>query len=196
MQKYSNCGISTTSTAEGSHGALKGALPSSSGTLHTATKIINRKGTERSQQLSIETSTLCTAISRPALEMVYAEAAKKLQHQEKDGTTEKCSCTIRSQLGLPIDVTSIHPRWRVQTTLPDPLAAIPRKGRPKGTRRLKTSAEIVQLSSDRIEKVRRSGHDRRSCPKLNKQYPQGIEGRPGPLSQNDSKEERSRRVYR
>ncbi|KAK9245032.1 hypothetical protein V1506DRAFT_539687, partial [Lipomyces tetrasporus] len=88
--------------------------------------------------------------------MVYAEVAKKLQHQEKDGTTEKCSCTIRSryllpcshqiELGLPIDVTSIHPRWRVQTTLPainvpsqhidpvvlavlkDPLAAIPRRG--------------------------------------------------------------------
>ncbi|KAJ8102034.1 hypothetical protein POJ06DRAFT_294661 [Lipomyces tetrasporus] len=53
IQKYSNFGIRTTSTVEGSYGALKGALPSSSGTLHTATKIINRKGTERSQQLSV-----------------------------------------------------------------------------------------------------------------------------------------------
>ncbi|KAK9251519.1 hypothetical protein V1507DRAFT_499334 [Lipomyces tetrasporus] len=188
IQKYSNFGIRTTSTVEGSYGALKGALPSSSGTLHTATKIINRKGTERSQQLSviesnknllvrleirnqIETSTLCTAISRSALEMVYAEVAKKLQHQEKDGTTEKCSCTIRSlyllpvQTALPaINVLSQHIDPVVLAVLKDPLAAIPRRG---------TSAEIVQQSSDRIEKVRRcgschrAGHDRRSYPKLN-----------------------------
>ncbi|KAK9358003.1 hypothetical protein V1504DRAFT_462485 [Lipomyces starkeyi] len=56
--------------------------------------------------------------------------------------------------------------------LKDPAAALPRKGRPRGTRRLKTSAETVQIATDRIEKVGRcgscknTGHNRRKCPKL------------------------------
>ncbi|KAK9362205.1 hypothetical protein V1504DRAFT_474501 [Lipomyces starkeyi] len=56
--------------------------------------------------------------------------------------------------------------------LKDPPAALPRKGRPRGTRRLNTSAETVQIATDRIEKVRRrgscknTGHNRRKCPKL------------------------------
>ncbi|KAK9328013.1 hypothetical protein V1520DRAFT_347296 [Lipomyces starkeyi] len=141
---------------------------------------------------------LCTRISRFALEIVYAEVMKKLQHEE-EGVDEICSCTIRSryllpcshqiQSGPPIDVGSIHPRWRVQVTLPpievpdsmnadalafvkDPPLASARKGRPKGTRRLPTSAETTQRVSDRIEKVRRCrschriGHNRRTCPKL------------------------------
>ncbi|KAK9357309.1 hypothetical protein V1504DRAFT_465000 [Lipomyces starkeyi] len=50
------------------------------------------------------------------------------------------------------------------------------------------------LPEPRIEKVRRcgschrAGHNRRSCPKLNKQYPPGIEGE-GVLAQNDSNED-------
>ncbi|KAK9327603.1 hypothetical protein V1520DRAFT_348386, partial [Lipomyces starkeyi] len=98
-------------------------------------------------------------------------------------------CSHQIQSGLPIDVGSIHPRWRVQVTFPpievpdsmnaDALAfvkvpplASARKGRPKGTRRLPTSAETTQRVSDRIEKVRRCrscnriGHNRRTCPKL------------------------------
>ncbi|ODQ71501.1 hypothetical protein LIPSTDRAFT_73196, partial [Lipomyces starkeyi NRRL Y-11557] len=53
LRKYSNFGISTSSRVEGSHGAMKSALTSSSGTIYTAAKKINRRGTERSQQLSI-----------------------------------------------------------------------------------------------------------------------------------------------
>src|SRR5690348_8131584 len=103
---------------------------------------------------------LCTRISRFALEIVYAEVMKKLQHNE-EGVDENCSCTISSryllpcsnhiQSGLPIDVGSIYPRWRVQVTLPpievphsmnadafsfvkEPPLASARDGRPKGAR--------------------------------------------------------------
>ncbi|ODQ73412.1 hypothetical protein LIPSTDRAFT_260472 [Lipomyces starkeyi NRRL Y-11557] len=82
--QYLNFGISTTSRVEGSHGAMKGSLASSSGTLYAAGKNITHRGTEHSQQLSvvssnenmivrleirnqIETASLCTVISRPAL---------------------------------------------------------------------------------------------------------------------------------
>ncbi|KAK9427103.1 hypothetical protein V1505DRAFT_402732 [Lipomyces doorenjongii] len=99
-------------------------------------------------------------------------------------------CSHRIQLGVPISITQIHPRWWVHPEFPpvnvafqhidaaillelkDPSATLPRKGRPKGTRRLQTSAEVVQKTADRIEKVRRcgscknTGHDRRKCPKL------------------------------
>ncbi|KAK9367886.1 hypothetical protein V1509DRAFT_565580, partial [Lipomyces kononenkoae] len=52
----------------------------------------------------------------------------------------------------------------------DPEVLITRKGRPRGTRRLPTSAEIVQRAADRAERVRRCGscrkvgHTRRRCP--------------------------------
>ncbi|KAK9481452.1 hypothetical protein V1527DRAFT_479623 [Lipomyces starkeyi] len=187
---------------------MKGALASSSRTLYAAGKNITHSGTERSQQLSvvssnenmfvrveisnqIETASLCTVISRPSLELVYAEIAKKLQNQEEEeGTTDQCSCAIRRhyhlpcshqiQLSSPLDVRLIHNRWRVQAILPllnvsyqhlqldvlsvhkDPPVAIPRMGRPIGTRRLQTSAEIVQNTADRVEKVRRCG----SCRKV------------------------------
>ncbi|KAK9249887.1 hypothetical protein V1507DRAFT_395506, partial [Lipomyces tetrasporus] len=61
-------------------------------------------------------------------------------------------CHAHLQLGLPLDVTHIHPRWRVQPTLParnstsqhlqpDVLSVLkdtqlPRKGHPIGTPRL------------------------------------------------------------
>ncbi|KAK9492519.1 hypothetical protein V1508DRAFT_404664 [Lipomyces doorenjongii] len=188
--KHPSFGISTTSRVEGSHGALKRALTSSSGTLYVAAKKINHSGIERSQQLSVissnenlfvrleirnqvETALLCTAISRSALELVYAEFMKKLHHQEEDGAIDECSCTI--QLGLPLDVTHLYPRWRVQpklsalnitpqhlqpdvlSVLKDPQSAPPRKGRPSGTRRFQTSAEIIQKVAHRQEKVRRCG---------------------------------------
>ncbi|KAK9487854.1 hypothetical protein V1527DRAFT_380855, partial [Lipomyces starkeyi] len=41
--------------------------------------------------------------------------------------------------------------------LRDQLVALPRQGRPRDTRRLPTSAEIVQRATDRVENVRRSG---------------------------------------
>ncbi|KAK9481982.1 hypothetical protein V1527DRAFT_499424 [Lipomyces starkeyi] len=183
IRKYSNFGISTSSRVEGSHGAMESALTSSSGTIYRAAKKINRRGTERSQQLSVigsnrtfllrqeirnqvETAMLCTAISRFALEI-----------QEAEGIDEICSCTICSRFLLPI-----HRRWRVQVTLPPvavpssmdahalsfikyPQGATARKGRPKGMRK------TTQKVSDRIEKVRRCrschriGHNWRTCRK-------------------------------
>ncbi|KAK9357530.1 hypothetical protein V1504DRAFT_361991, partial [Lipomyces starkeyi] len=218
-----------TSRVEGSHSALKGALTSSSGTLYAAGQRINYSGAERSRQLSvisanenlfvrvdirnqIETSMLCTAISRSALELVHTEVVKKVHHQEENGTLDKCSCTVwrryllpcshKIQLGLPLEVTQIHPRWRVQVSLPalnvarhnlepsvlsglkDPEVLLKRKGRPRGTRRLEMSAEIVQKAADRTEKVRRcgschkAGHNRRTCPELHPQSSTGThEGR-------------------
>ncbi|ODQ70389.1 hypothetical protein LIPSTDRAFT_74674 [Lipomyces starkeyi NRRL Y-11557] len=94
---------------------MKGALTSSSGTLYATAKKINHSGIERSQQLSVivsnenlfvrleirnqvETASLCTAISRSALELVYAEVVKKLHHHEEEGTIDECSCTVRSQI--------------------------------------------------------------------------------------------------
>ncbi|KAK9236152.1 hypothetical protein V1525DRAFT_445068, partial [Lipomyces kononenkoae] len=219
---------STTSRVEGSHGALKGALTSSSGTLLPAGKKINRRARDQSEQSSIigsnqnlhvsleirnqvETATLCTAISRSALELVYAEVRKKLNHNDEDGTTDNCACTIGNryllpcshqiQLGVPLDVAEIHPRWRVSQVLPppnvvghnidpetlstilkDPKASLPRKGRPTGTRRLQTSAENILNAADRRETVRRcgscheAGHNRRTCPRfLSQQLPQCLE---------------------
>ncbi|KAK9333648.1 hypothetical protein V1520DRAFT_331327 [Lipomyces starkeyi] len=201
--KHPNFGISTTSRVEGSHGALKRALTSSSGTLYAAAKKINHSGIERSQQLSVissnenlfvrleirnqvETALLCTAISRSALELVYAEVMKKLHHQEEDGAIDECSCTVRSryllpcshqiQLGLPLDVTHIHPRWRVQPTL-SALNITPQHLQPDVLSVLKDpQTEIIQKVADRIEKVRRCGschrvgHNRRKCPKLLNQH--------------------------
>ncbi|KAK9350127.1 hypothetical protein V1523DRAFT_429361 [Lipomyces doorenjongii] len=193
---------------------MKGALTSSSGTLYTAGNKINRRDINRSEELSIigsnenalvrleirnqiETAQLCTVISRPALELVYAEVIKKLHLQIVEGGTEDaCSCSIwhryllpclhRIQLGVPIDVADIHPRWRVHPVFPplninwahidpetlsnvkDPQVGLPRKGRPRGTRRLPTSAEIVQKPQT----------ERKKCPKLvNQESPQEMAGR-------------------
>ncbi|KAK9428581.1 hypothetical protein V1505DRAFT_287553, partial [Lipomyces doorenjongii] len=218
IRNHPNFGISTTSRVEGSHGAIKRGLTSSSGSLYTAGKKMNRQDNDRAQHLSIEgsnealfvrqeirnqieTSKLCTAISRSGLALVYGEVMKKMQQQQQeDGSWETCACSAwhryllpcshRIQLGVPISVADIHPRWWVYPDFPpvnvsfqhidpeillglkDPVAALPRKGRPKGTRRLQTSAEVVQKTTDRIEKVRRCGsckmpgHNRRKCPKL------------------------------
>ncbi|KAK9326621.1 hypothetical protein V1520DRAFT_394395 [Lipomyces starkeyi] len=195
----------TTSRVEGSHGALK-----------RAGKTVNRRATDRTQELSvlgfnealfvrleirtkIETSKLCTAISRSALYLIYTEVMKKVRQQEKESSWETCDCSAwnryllpcshRIQLGVPISITDVHPRWWVNPKFPpvnvffqhidaevllhlkDPAAALPRKGRPKGTRRLQTSAEVVQKMTDRVEKVRRcgsckkTGHDRRNSGK-------------------------------
>ncbi|KAK9362858.1 hypothetical protein V1504DRAFT_447675, partial [Lipomyces starkeyi] len=72
---------------------------------------------------------LCTATSRSALELVHTEVVQKVYHQEENGTIDKCSCTVWSRyllpcshkipLGLPLEVTQIHPHWRVQISLPD-----------------------------------------------------------------------------
>ncbi|KAK9311602.1 hypothetical protein V1524DRAFT_450218 [Lipomyces starkeyi] len=191
---------------------MKTALTSSSGTLHTATNKINRRDIERSQNLSVvgsnqnvhvrleirnqvATSMLCTAISRSALEMVYAEVVKKLQHHEGEGTEERCSrtrfllpCSHQIVLGQPIDVTAIHPRWMVQLTLPvidipsqDIDSAMLSVLRDPPLLKKGTSAEKIQKAADRIEKVRRCkscskvGHNRRTCPKLKMDDTQEIE---------------------
>ncbi|KAK9344078.1 hypothetical protein V1522DRAFT_437736 [Lipomyces starkeyi] len=160
-----NFGISTTSRVEGSHGAMKVVERSQQLSVISSNENLFVRLDIRNQ---VETALLCTAISRSALELVFAEVVKKLHHQEEEGAIDECSCTVRNklQLGLPLDVTRIHPRWRVQPTLPalnitsqhlqpdmlsvlkDPQGALPRKGRPRGTRRLQTSAEIIQSAVD------------------------------------------------
>ncbi|KAK9311772.1 hypothetical protein V1524DRAFT_411389 [Lipomyces starkeyi] len=121
-------------------------------------------------------------------------------NQEEEGTKYKCNCAPSNRyllpcshqilFGVPLDVHDIHPRWRVHPEIPplnvnwqdidseklrvlkDPQASLPRKGRPRGTRRLRTSAEVIQNATDRMEKVRRCGscykvgHNRRRCPGL------------------------------
>ncbi|KAJ8100241.1 hypothetical protein POJ06DRAFT_209530 [Lipomyces tetrasporus] len=124
---------------------------------------------------------------------------KKLHNQEEAGSSDHCNCDIyrryllpcshRIRLGFPIDVQDIHPRWLIQqpnilldlsTVQLDPatLAIVRdppvtlRKGRPRGTRRLPTSAEIVQRAADSAENVRRcrlckrTGHNKRTCPRV------------------------------
>ncbi|KAK9327529.1 hypothetical protein V1520DRAFT_393815 [Lipomyces starkeyi] len=139
-----------------------------------------------------------------------------MQHHEEEGREERCSCTIRTRfllpcshqivLGQPIDVTAIHPCWMVQPTLPvidipsqdidsamlsvlrDPPLAIPRKGRPKESQRLQTSAEKIQNAADRMEKVRgckscsKVGHNRRTCSKLK------MEANPNPRNSEDNED--------
>ncbi|KAK9239177.1 hypothetical protein V1525DRAFT_339725 [Lipomyces kononenkoae] len=217
IRNHPNLGISSTSRVEGSHGAMKGGLTSSSGNLSTAGNKINHRERARIEQLSVlssnenlrvrleirnqtETSKLCSAITRPALERVYEEVMKKVNNQEEAGTRYQCTCETlhrymlpcshRIELGTSLEVHDIHPRWRVDSELPplgstlqhhdfdtrsvlkDPPIELPRKGRPKGTRRLKTSAEIIQKAADRIDKIRRCGtcqrvgHNRRTCPRL------------------------------
>ncbi|KAK9365992.1 hypothetical protein V1509DRAFT_655066 [Lipomyces kononenkoae] len=104
---------------------------------------------------------------------------KKMQQQEDDGSGETCSCSTwnryllpcvhRIQLGIfilvwwdhpelpPLDVRFEHIDTAILAELKDPAATLPRKGRPKGTPRLQTSAEVVQRTADRIEKVSRCG---------------------------------------
>ncbi|KAK9343506.1 hypothetical protein V1522DRAFT_438106 [Lipomyces starkeyi] len=203
ISRYPKFGISTTSSVEGSHSALKGALSSSSGSLSTAGQKLNHRNRQRLEQLGvvnsneniivrynirtqIETSMLCSAISRSALELIHAEVMKKVHGQEEPGTMDKCNCATRIRyllpcshqirLGVPIQVTDVHPRWRIHGALPtltipsqnldpsaiaglkDPAVLVRRKGRPRGTRRLPTSAEIVQRAVDEV------GHTRRTCP--------------------------------
>ncbi|KAK9482143.1 hypothetical protein V1527DRAFT_477312 [Lipomyces starkeyi] len=63
-------------------------------------------------------------------------------------------------------------RETLSSVLRDPSIALPRKGRPRGTRRLQTSAENILNATDRRVKVRRcgschqAGHNRRRCPKF------------------------------
>ncbi|KAK9328269.1 hypothetical protein V1520DRAFT_226936 [Lipomyces starkeyi] len=146
----------------------------------------------------VETSMLCSAISRSALELIHTEVIKKIHGQEEPGTMKKCNCATRIryllpcshqiQLDVPLPVAQVHPRWRLQGGLPaitvpsqnldssaiadirDTAVLVKRKGRPRGTPRFATSAEIVQQAADRTERVRLCGscrkvvHTRRTCP--------------------------------
>ncbi|ODQ75331.1 hypothetical protein LIPSTDRAFT_67897, partial [Lipomyces starkeyi NRRL Y-11557] len=135
----------TSSRVEGSHSALKGALSSSAGTLYTAGQKLNHRNSQCSEQLGalnsseniivrydirtqVETSMLCSAISRSTLELIHAEVMEKVHGQEEPGTMDNCNCATRIryllpcshqiQLGVPIQVTQVHPRWRIQVPLP------------------------------------------------------------------------------
>ncbi|KAK9327708.1 hypothetical protein V1520DRAFT_393680 [Lipomyces starkeyi] len=178
---------------EGSHSALKGALGSSARTLYTAGQKLNHRNSQRSEQpgvlnsseniivrydirTQVETSMLCSAISRSALELIHAEVMKKVHGQEEPGTMDNCNCATRIryilpcphqiQLGVPIQVTQgplpavTGPRENLDLSLKDHAVLIRRKD----------SAEIVQQAADRAERVRRCGscrrvgHTRRTCP--------------------------------
>ncbi|KAK9350350.1 hypothetical protein V1523DRAFT_442675 [Lipomyces doorenjongii] len=170
LNRYSNFGICTSSREE------RIALTSSSRTIHTAVKKKETVGDLNVHSSLVSSDRIgtwllqcCVQQSRSALGMVYAEVMKRL-HQEQGHIDETCTSW------LPIDIGSIHPRWRVHGNLPpfntpwqhiDPgtLSAIAgpaicrraRKRLPKGTRRLRTSAATAQRVSDRVEKVKRCG---------------------------------------
>ncbi|KAK9357403.1 hypothetical protein V1504DRAFT_436770 [Lipomyces starkeyi] len=100
---------------------------------------------------------------------------KKVHKQEEDGTN--------AVVGVPLDVQEIHPElpplnvsWQHidpdrLSVLQNPLVALPRKGRPRRTRRLKTSAEIVQKAADRMEKVSRSLSESSQAPDTKERVP-------------------------
>ncbi|KAK9349969.1 hypothetical protein V1523DRAFT_421264 [Lipomyces doorenjongii] len=134
---------------------MTGALTSSSRNLCTlATSIV-------SSNENLRTANLCTAISRPPLDLVYVEVMKKLHKRDEEGTKYECSCETANRyllqcshriVGMHIDVQEIHPRRRVHAELPrlnvsrehfDPdglsVVAFPRKSRRRRTGRLKTS---------------------------------------------------------
>ncbi|KAK9427175.1 hypothetical protein V1505DRAFT_63021 [Lipomyces doorenjongii] len=139
-----NFGNSTTPRVEGSHAALKVALTSSSGTLLTTGNKINRRSTDQSEYRSIvgsnenldvrleirsqvETANLCTAISRQALELVYAEV-NKLHHSAEDGTKDDCSCAAWNRDLLPcrhrIQFGTVAPQHRLVNNIdPDTLSS-------------------------------------------------------------------------
>ncbi|KAK9319397.1 hypothetical protein V1517DRAFT_266376, partial [Lipomyces orientalis] len=74
-----------------------------------------------------ETSNLCTAISSYAWELVYSEVVKK-QLRQGDEPNNECTCATlnsyllpsshRIQLGIPLDITNIHPCKRVHPVFP------------------------------------------------------------------------------
>ncbi|KAK9427478.1 hypothetical protein V1505DRAFT_287942, partial [Lipomyces doorenjongii] len=217
VRKHANFGISTTpspvttiSRVEGSHVALKAVLTSSSGTLFTAGNKINRRGLPQARTSNIigsnenvivktavrdqvQTSHLCTKISRSALDLLHAEVMKKFHNQEEAGSSEDCNCDIcrryllpcshQIRLGFSTDVQDIHPRCRISWSIsprhiprpchPGHVETLSRnaaaKGRPRGTRRLPKATEIVQRGADSVENVRRcrlckrTGHNKRTC---------------------------------
>ncbi|KAK9345888.1 hypothetical protein V1522DRAFT_458220 [Lipomyces starkeyi] len=181
IRKYLNFVISTTSRVERSHGAMKRALTDIYRLKQLSIIGLNENVLVRLEiRNQIETSGLCTVISRSALELKL-----HLQVVEGDAAEILCDCSIwhrhrlpcfhRIRLGIRIPVADIHPRSRVRPVFPplninwqhidpetlltvrDPPVGLPRRGRPRGTRRLPTSAEIVQETADRDGKVRRCG---------------------------------------
>ncbi|KAK9327713.1 hypothetical protein V1520DRAFT_373884 [Lipomyces starkeyi] len=191
ISRYPNFGISTASRVEGSQSALKGALSSSSRSLSTLGQKLNHRNRQRLEQLGVVNSNENIIVR-------YNIRTQKVQGQAEPGTMDNCDCATRIRyllpcshqirLGVPIQVTDVHPRWRIHGALPtltipsqnldpsaiaclkNPAVLVRRKGRPRGTRRLPTSAEIVQRAADRVEKMRRCGscrrvgHTRRKCP--------------------------------
>ncbi|KAK9483926.1 hypothetical protein V1527DRAFT_471649 [Lipomyces starkeyi] len=131
-----------------------------------------------------------------ALELVYVEV-NKLHHNAEDGTKDDCSCAAWNRYILPCrhQIQRVNPvlpplnidwhnidRETLSSVLRDPSIALPRNCRPRGTRRLQTSADNILNATDRREIVRRcgschqAGHNRRRCPKfLSQQSSQGIE---------------------
>ncbi|KAK9348533.1 hypothetical protein V1522DRAFT_456196 [Lipomyces starkeyi] len=113
------------------------------------------------------------AISRSALEFIHTECkcATRIRYL--------LPCSHQIQLDVLPQVAQVHPRWRIQGALPassaiadinDIAVLVKRKRRPRESRRLATSADIVQRVADRTKRVRRCGsgkrvgHTRRTCP--------------------------------
>ncbi|KAK9234668.1 hypothetical protein V1525DRAFT_452539 [Lipomyces kononenkoae] len=178
----------TTSRVEGSHAALKGVLSSSSGTVFTAGKKIQTQGHHQAQRNrfiganeNTETAALATRISRSALDLIHTEVMKIFHAQDEAGSIESCNCDVyyryllpcrhRIQIGVPVDVTHIRPRWLVaQPQVQFDLAAA-QVDSLSLEMRLPTSAEIVQTAADRADNVRRCKkykeplHNKRTCPR-------------------------------
>ncbi|KAK9258332.1 hypothetical protein V1519DRAFT_26786 [Lipomyces tetrasporus] len=109
--------------------------------------------------------------------IIMRRMAREMTLAVQLGTATYCHAGIESSsVSGSLDVTDIHPPWRVNPVLPplsvalhnidpdtlssvlkDPSITLPRKGRPRETRRLQTSAENVLNVIDRREKVRRCG---------------------------------------
>ncbi|KAK9482298.1 hypothetical protein V1527DRAFT_499237 [Lipomyces starkeyi] len=151
--KNVNLGINTTSRVGGSHGAMKGALTSSKARSEQPSILSSNQNLIVRQDIhnQPETSNLCRAISRHALELVYSEVVKK-QLRQGDESNNECSCATWNRYLLPcshrIQLGVVHSVF--------PSLNVPWQ----------------QVDSDRLAVLKdpSAGHNKRKCPKvLNKQ---------------------------
>ncbi|ODQ75662.1 hypothetical protein LIPSTDRAFT_68278 [Lipomyces starkeyi NRRL Y-11557] len=79
--------MNTTSRDEGSHAALKRSVyrDAERSTQHSIVGATENLFVRVDIRNQLETSMLCTRISRSALELVYTEVLKKVHNQEEDG---------------------------------------------------------------------------------------------------------------
>ncbi|KAK9485385.1 hypothetical protein V1527DRAFT_503930 [Lipomyces starkeyi] len=152
--KNVNLEINTTSRVEGSHGAMK-----ASGTFYTAGSKIN---------VRVQGSFRTTQYPQLERKLDYMHWSLYIQKSSRNSFVKAMNRTtnaavqlgtvtyFRIPLGMSLYITDIHPGWGVHPVFPplnvpwqqvdsdrlavlkDPSVELPRKGRPRGTRRLKT----------------------------------------------------------